>query len=333
MNTARAHQPADNLLALNLKSPHPDISCVLPAFNEEENIEVIIPLLAKQLQLANRSFELIIVDDGSTDRTIERATKLQADYPVVILRLSRNFGKENAITAGLEQARGSAVIILDADLQHPLHLLQRYIELWDEGYEMVYGVRQRRSDQSWILRNSSRLFYRLLSKATSVPIPRGAGDFRLLDRKVVDALNNLPERSRFMKGLYSWVGFKSHPVPFESERRGAGKSNFNFRGLFALAVTGITSFSNLPLRVWTGVGALISSLSILYALFIVGRTLIFGSSVPGWATLTVSILFLGGIQILSIGILGEYIGRIFEEVKGRPNYIVAEVLRPESTDA
>ncbi len=312
------------------RHPAPQVSCVVPAYNEERNLLLLIPRLADRLMSTGRSFEIIVVDDGSTDRTVDSVRGLQDSHPVTLVRLSRNFGKENAITAGLARAHGEAVILMDADLQHPLDLLERYLELWEEGFEMVYGVRHERADQGWLLRHLSRLFYRLLSAVASVPIPRGAGDFRLLDRKVVDALQNLPERGRFMKGLYSWVGFKSHAVPFEHDNRHAGVSTFNFRRLFRLAVTGITAFSDLPLRIWTGVGALISTVAIFYALFIVGRTFVFGVDLPGWATLTVSILFLGGVQILSVGVLGEYVARIFEEVKGRPNYIVAEEIEPHT---
>lgn len=302
----------------------PEISCVVPSYNEEGNITLVIEAISKQLLPTKRTFEIIVVDDGSQDNTLRDAKTCLHTHPVRIICLSRNFGKEEAITAGLKQAHGKAVIVVDADLQEPVHYMDDFLKYWDEGYQMVYTVRAHRDDEPFFKTVGSNIFYWMLDKMTSVHIPPHSRDFRLMDRKVVDALCSLPESNRFMKGLFSWVGFKTKEIPIVIEDRQGGLSKFNYRRLFSLALTGITSFSNWPLRVWTGVGMCISFFSILYALWIAARTLIWGSDVPGWTTITVAIFFLGGIQILSIGVLGEYLARIFSEVKSRPGHIIAE---------
>ena len=303
---------------------HPQISLVVPAFNEAGNIQVVIEAIANEMVTLGRSHEIIVVDDGSSDGTILEAREMIRRFPVRVVRLSRNFGKEHAITAGLKRAVGEAVILIDADLQEPISYLKTFIAHWDEGFEMVYAVRAHRDDETFLKKHGTRAFYWMLNRMTSVKIPPHGRDFRLMDRKVVDALCALPERNRFMKGLYGWVGFKSMKIPVEIERRHGGVSKFNYRRLFDLAVTGLTSFSDVPLRIWTGIGFVISAFSILYAAFITLRTLIYGSDISGWPTITVAILFLGGIQIFSIGILGEYLSRIFCEVKARPGHIVAD---------
>lgn len=302
----------------------PELSFVVPAHNEEANVAPLVKALVAECQALGVTLEIVLVDDGSRDGTATAVTALVPEFPVRLLRLSRNFGKEHALTAGIEHAAGRAVILMDADLQHPVALIGEFIRLWREGYEMVYGLRAHRRDESRFKQTASRGFYRLLGSLTAVPIPPDAGDFRLLDRKAVDALRALPERNRFMKGLYHWVGFRQIAVPYEVAERHSGRSSFNARRLFALAVTGLTSFSQVPLRLASAAGAAVSLCSILYALFIVARTLLIGRDVPGWATLTTGVLFLGGIQLLFIGVLGEYVGRIFDEVKRRPNYIIAE---------
>lgn len=302
----------------------PSITCIVPAFNEVEGITGFINGLCAHLAALTEHYDVIVVDDGSRDGTGFEVIGASGGLPVRLLSLSRNFGKEAAISAGLDASTGEVVVIIDADFQQPFHVIDEFIRQWQQGYDMVYGLRTSRSTDPPVRRFLSRAFYRLLSRCSSVEIPPDAGDFRLMDRRVVDALKGLPERSRFMKGLYNWVGFRSTAVPFVYGDRKQGTTKFNFARLFDLAMTGLTSFSAFPLRLCVGVGATISACSMLYAVFIIARTLLRGADVPGWATLAVAVSFLGGIQLLSIGILGEYVARIFTEVKGRPNYVVAE---------
>ena len=303
---------------------NPEVSLIISAYNEEGNILRTIEAVAEEMVALDRSYEILVIDDGSSDATVEDACSLIKHYPVRVICLSRNFGKENAITAGLRRAMGDAVIILDADLQEPISYLKIFLKHWDEGYKMVFAVRENRDDEPWIKRVASQLYYWALNKMVSVKIPPHGRDFRLLDRKVVDAICSLPERNRFMKGLYGWVGFKSKKIPIQIDPRCGGTSKFNAKRLFDLAVTGLTSFSDVPLRIWTGIGFCVSIFSILYAVFIVIYTLLYGTDVSGWPTITAAVFFLGGIQLLSIGILGEYMSRIFTEVKSRPGHIVAE---------
>jgi glycosyltransferase involved in cell wall biosynthesis len=302
----------------------PSISCVVPAFNEAGGITEFINGLCSHLAALTEHYDVIVVDDGSRDGTGFEVIGASGGLPVRLLSLSRNFGKEAAISAGLDASTGEVVVIIDADFQQPFHVIDEFIRRWQQGYDMVYGLRTSRSTDPPLRRFLSRSFYRLLSRFSSVEIPPDAGDFRLMDRRVVEALKRLPERSRFMKGLYNWVGFRSTAVPFVYGDRKQGTTKFNFARLFDLAMTGLTSFSAFPLRLWVGVGAAISGCSMFYAFFIIFRTLLRGTDVPGWATLAVAVSFLGGIQLLSIGVLGEYVARIFTEVKGRPNYLVAE---------
>lgn len=303
------------------RESEPLICCVLPAFNEEDNLTALIPRLCGQLALLSPRYEILVIDDGSQDKTSEVTVKLSADYPIRLLQLARNFGKESALTAGLDHARGDVVILMDADFQHPINILPVFFTYWQQGFDMVYGIRANRKDESAWKRRCSNYFYAFMAHG-ALPIEPNAGDFRLLDRKVVDVLRALPERSRFMKGLYSWVGFKTIGITYQVENRRTGKSGFNFWRLTELAITGITSFTNLPLRFCSGFGALVSMLSIVYGLYIVLKTLVFGIELPGWATLVAGISFLSGMQLLSIGILGEYIARVFIEVKQRPSYVI-----------
>ncbi|MCP5538284.1 MAG: glycosyltransferase family 2 protein [Akkermansiaceae bacterium] len=300
----------------------PEISCVIPAFNEAENIPCLLKELAAEFAQLARSYEVIIIDDGSRDHTAKVVTEALASYPLRLLKLSRNFGKESAITAGLAHAQGKAVIIMDADLQHPVSYIPRFLKLWGNGAKMVYAIRENRDDESFLKRKLSALFYQLMIHGSEIPVTPNALDFRLLDRQVVDALLTLPEQHRFMKGLYNWVGFEGVALPLTPANRNSGNTKFSIRGLIKFAVTGITSFSSLPLRMWTVIGGLVSLISILYALYVALKTFAFGASVPGWATITCAVFFLGGIQLISIGILGEYVGRIFDEVKRRPNYVI-----------
>lgn len=298
------------------------ISCVVPVFNEESVISSFVAALISLLESQTNQFEIILVDDGSRDRSLLIMQQLASDARIKVIGLSRNFGKEVALTAGLEHASGSVAIILDADFQHPLATIPVFLEHWSQGYDMVYGVRTDRESESYLKRRFANSFYWLMQKITQIDIPPNAGDFRLLDRQVINALNSFPERTRFMKGLYAWVGFKSLAVPFTVQQRAGGKSSWRFTRLTELAITGITSFSDVPLRVWGMIGFLISLVSLVYAIYIVTVTLLYGADLPGFPTLVVAIMFLGGVQLLSIGILGEYIARIFTEVKHRPKYLI-----------
>jgi|TARA_R100000808_G_scaffold22084_1_gene47906 glycosyltransferase involved in cell wall biosynthesis len=303
----------------------PDLSFVIPAFNEEENIAETIRRVDTEARSLVRSYEIIVVDDGSSDGTFQHAKAADRDVPIQVIRLSRNFGKEQAIMAGLEASTGAGVVILDADLQEPLCHLASMIQHRAEGFEVVYAVRAHRDDEPYLKRLFTRVFYKLLNLGTEASIPEDARDFRLMDRRVVDALCELPERNRFMKGLYGWVGFRTKAIEIELEQRGGGKSKFGFRGLLKLGLTGMTSFTNWPLRVWTLIGMSIATLSIVYGLWIVAKTMLFGIDVPGWSTLAVAVFLLGGVQLISIGVLGEYLARVFTEVKGRPGFIIAEI--------
>jgi len=302
----------------------PELSFVIPACNEADNIAETIARVHVEAMRLGLHHEILIVDDGSTDATFHNATALAQGAPVRALRLSRNFGKEQAIMAGLERATGAAVVILDADLQEPISHLETMLAHYRGGVEMVYATRAHRNDETRAKRAMTRLFYRLLGVGSKIYIPPDARDFRLMDRRVVDALCALPERDRFMKGLYGWVGFRSIAVPIELETRQNGTSKFNALGLSRLALTGLTSFTSWPLRMWTGIGMVIAALSILYGVWITLRTLFFGVDVQGWSTLVVAVCLLGGVQLISIGVLGEYLSRVFMEVKGRPGFIIAE---------
>lgn len=302
------------------------ISCIVPAYNEAAGIKKFLQTLVTKLQSLHHPYEIIVIDDGSKDQTsvIVEALANESNNSIKLISFSRNFGKEIALTAGLEHASGDAVIIIDADFQHPLDLIPIFLEKWSEGYDMVYGIRKDRKNETATKRAFSQLFYKLLGLSANINIPPNAGDFRLLDRAVVASLNTCKERSRFMKGLYAWVGFNSVAVPFDVQERTTGKSSWSFFKLTKLGIGGIISFSDLPLQVWGFIGFVISAISFAYGLYIVLKTLIFGVDVPGYATIVVAIMFFGGIQLLSIGILGEYIARIFNEVKNRPAYIIAK---------
>lgn len=298
------------------------ISCIVPVYNEEKLITKFLSQLKESLSQLAHQFEILVVDDGSRDQTLDKILNLPKHYPIKLIRFSRNFGKETALMAGLEHCTGELAILMDADFQHPIDLLPTFLNYWGEGYDMVYGLRQNRDSETPMKRNFAHLFYWLMTKITKIDIPSHAGDFRLLDRKVIDSLNRFRERTRFMKGLYAWVGFEKIGVPYQVHERAEGKSGWGFGKLTELAITGITSFSDVPLRVWGLIGFIISFLSLIYAIYIIAVTLIYGADLPGFPTLVVAIMFLGGIQLLSVGILGEYIARIFTEVKQRPNYII-----------
>ncbi len=303
---------------------HPSISCVVPAYNEAGNLPRLLETLTALLRARPAPWEVIVVDDGSRDDTAAAMRPWAAQPGVRYLRLSRNFGKESALSAGLERARGDVVVLMDADLQHPPALILVMLERWAAGVDMVVAVRESRAEEPWLKRFGTRWFYRIVNAGSHVPIPPDAGDFRLLDRRVVDALVALPERNRFLKGLYAWVGFRTAALPYQPAPRAEGRSSFSFGRLATLALTGVTSFSNLPLRLWSGVGAVVALGALLYGLWVIVEHFIDGHPVPGYATLVTSMMFFSGVQLLSIGILGEYVGRIFDEVKQRPLYLVGE---------
>ena len=302
----------------------PTLSCIVPAYNEAKNLPLLLTALVPALQALTPRWEIIVVDDGSRDNTAAALHPWLQKPGVRYLALSRNFGKEAALTAGLEHAQGQVVLMMDADGQHPLSLLPTLLQGWRDGADAVCAVRDTRADESWAKRLGTRLFYRIVNAGSPVPIPADAGDFRLLDRRVVNALLALPERNRFLKGLYAWVGFRTQFVPYTPDARVAGKSSFSMARLLGLALTGLTAFSTLPLRLWGGVGALVALTAIGYGAWIVIEHLLYGNPVPGWPTVVVGLMFFSGVQLLSIGILGEYIGRIFDEVKRRPLYLLRE---------
>ncbi len=312
----------------------PDISVVIPVFNEAQGLRALVTRLAAVLEGCGVSFEAIFVDDGSQDATLATLRALHAEDPrLSALSFSRNFGKEIAIAAGLDHARGRAVVIMDADLQHPPEVLRDFIAKWREGYQNVYGQRTDRAADPKMRSFFTQIFYDLLDQFGEVSLPPGAGDFRLLDRQAVDALLKMRERVRFTKGLYAWIGFRSIGVPFEVKARAHGESKFNFRKLLRFALDGLMSFSSMPLKVWAYVGMAISGFALAMAAYFFIRTMIFGVDVPGFPSLIVSIAFFSGVQLLSLGVLGEYIARIFAEVKGRPLYLVAERLGVEDAEA
>jgi polyisoprenyl-phosphate glycosyltransferase len=309
----------------------PHITVMVPAYNEEKNIAHTLQNIRGVLQQMSPHWDMVVVDDGSRDQTAQVVQSLVDDCHVTLVRFSRNFGKENAISAGLSYAKGDVVICMDADGQHASELMLTMLEKWREGYDMVYAVRQDREQESSFKLWGSRLFYRMMSASTHVEIPRDAGDFRLMNRKVVDALCALPERNRFMKGIYAWVGYKSIGIPYTPLPRLHGESAYSKLKLIALAWTGITSFSVLPLRLASLTGATLALLAFAYGAVVVVDALFFHESVPGWPTVVASMMFFAGVQLLFIGVLGEYLARVYDEVKGRPPYIVAEVVAPTAS--
>ena len=303
----------------------PTVSCVLPAFNEAGNLPNVVPDILQALRGLFSAVELIIIDDGSRDDTLKVARRLREIHPeVVVLELSRNFGKESALTAGLQATRGDVVVLMDADGQHPVTLIPEMLAQWRKGLDVVYAVRRSRLDQTPLQRHLTGVFYELVNFGNRVKIPAHAGDFRLMDRAVVNALNELPERNRFMKGLYAWVGFPSIAIDYEPLLRQEGKSNFGLMGSVKLALTGFTAFSIAPLRLLALLGLLMAFLSIAYGMWITFEYFAWGIEVPGYATIMVSTMFLSGVQMLGIGVVAEYVGRIYEEVKQRPTFLVRQ---------
>lgn len=307
------------------ENPPPEISVAIPVFNEAANLRPLVARLKPVLERCAASFEIVFVDDGSSDATLAGLRELhKEDARVKAVSFSRNFGKEIAIAAALDHSRGAAVVLMDADLQHPPETIAQFIAKWREGYKNVYGVRRDRAGEPLLRTLFANLFYGLFDRFGETPLPRGAGDFRLLDRQAIDALSRMRERARFSKGLFAWIGFKSIGVPFEVEERASGRSKFNYAKLIRFALDGLMSFSSVPLKVWAVVGIIVSTFALAMAAYYFWRTVFYGVDVPGYASLIVSIAFLGGMQLFSLGVLGEYIALIFAEVKGRPLYLVAE---------
>jgi len=303
------------------------LSLVAPMYNEGEVCDLFFERTLPILEAITPDFEIICVDDGSKDDTVPRLHAAhRRDKRIKVIAFSRNFGKEVALTAGIERATGDAVIPIDADLQDPPELIADLVEKWREGYDSVLAVRTDRSSDGYLKRTTANLFYRVIGRMSDVPIPANAGDFRLLDRVVVEALRAMPERNRFMKGLYAWAGFRTATVGYVRPARVAGTTKLRFWKLWNLALEGILSFSTLPLRMWSYVGLAVAAMAGVYGIVIVVRTLIHGVDVPGYASLLAAILFLSGINMIGLGILGEYVGRIFLEVKRRPLYLIGSTL-------
>jgi glycosyltransferase involved in cell wall biosynthesis len=307
-------------------SAAPSLSVVIPLYNESGALGLLHQRLSAVLdRLVLSGREVVFVDDGSRDSTFDEVAALCAIDPTLrAIRFARNFGKEAAMAAGLRAATGDVVVLMDGDLQHPPELIPELLARWEQGAMMVTAVRRSRVTDPWLRRKLSQGFYRLFGKVSEVQLTEGGGDFRVFDRAVVDAINSLPERTRFMKGITSWVGFRQEEVAFEPAERAAGASAWSLLRLLRYAIDGLSAFSTLPLRVWSSIGLVLATLSGLYGGWLVVRTLIWGIDVPGYASTMVAVLFLSGIQLISLGVLGEYVGRIFTEVKGRPLFLVSE---------
>ena len=303
----------------------PSVSFVMPCRNEARNLEILLPLLVGRAARLVRHWEVVLVDDGSTDDTAEVMTRWAEHPGIRVVLLSRNFGKEAALTCGLEHAGGDVVISMDADLQHPPRMIDEMLAHWQSGADVVYAVKANRDDEGAFRRWGSRTFYRLLNAFERFKVPPDGGDFRLMDRAVVDALLALPERNRFMKGLYAWVGFRAVPITYLPEERRHGKSHFNLPRLLNLSLDGLTAFTTWPLRLATVFGVLVALGAMAYGIYLTVVYLLWGNDVSGWTTIVVGLTVLLGIQMVLLGIMGEYIGRIFEEVKGRPIYVVKDV--------
>lgn len=303
-----------------------DLSIVIPVYNESENIRHLYERLTTVLKQMNVSSELIFVNDGSRDDSLELIKKFSADDPrIKYISFSRNFGHQIAISAGIDKSHGNAVAIIDADMQDPPELIPLLYKKYSEGFDVVYTKRSRRKDRSIIKKTAYKLFYRILSRISSIPIPLDAGDFRIISRKVADVLKNMPEQQKFLRGQITWIGFRQTHIEYEREQRAGGKPEYTYRKLIHLALDGITSFSNLPLRIATIAGLIVSGISFLLILYALYSYFFFGQSTPkGWTSLMISILFIGGIQLLSIGIIGEYISRLITNVRQRPLYIIEE---------
>jgi polyisoprenyl-phosphate glycosyltransferase len=319
MNPIQEHCPADTL-----RKKRESLSIIVPVFNEALVVQQFYSRTSAVLATLDCDYELLFVDDGSTDHSVATLLQIAAqDQRVGLICLSRNFGKEVATSAGLDASVGDAVIVIDADLQHPPELITEFVARWREGYEVVVATRSREDSEGWFKRQSSRLYYRLLNRLSNVDIPVDTGDFRLMSRAVVKAVCSMREHHRYMKGLFAWAGFKSIAIPYSRAHRQGGDSKWGNLKLFALAIEGITSFSIVPLRFATIMGFLVAMGTFTYAVYFVIKTLLFGEVVRGFPTLITLILFISGVQLLCLGVIGEYLGRVYNEAKRRPLYFVA----------
>jgi len=308
---------------INMQKNTELLSIIIPFYNEQEVITECQARLSSAVQTINMNVEMIYINDGSKDNTLSILTKLlETDSRIKIIDLSRNFGKEIAMTAGIDAAKGDAVIVIDADLQDPPELMPKMVEKWREGFDVVYAKRVERKGESFMKKLTARLFYKLINKISDTEIPENVGDFRLMSRQAVNALNEVRERKRFMKGLFAWIGFPQTAIEYSRDPRFAGETNWNYGKLIKFAVEGISSFTQEPLRLATYAGFLTALGAFIFGLYFIAKTLIFGEAVQGFTTLITVILFFSGVQLLSIGILGEYIGHMFIESKQRPLYFV-----------
>lgn len=304
----------------------PRLSCVIPCYNEAANLRLLLPILGEHLKASASEWEVILVNDGSRDDTSAVFDEWTRQPGIRAIEFSRNFGKEAALTAGLQAANGDVVVLMDADMQHPPELVAEMVQQWQAGADVVYALRANRDDESMFKQLGTRAFYRLINAKSRFQVPPDAGDFRLMDRSVVEALLALPERNRFMKGLYAWVGFKSVAIPYEPAERAVGTTNYSALKLIAFSIDGLTAFTTWPLRVASIAGMVMALLAFVYGSYVIVDFLIYGNKVSGWTTIIVLLSFFVGIQLIGLGILGEYIARIFEEVKSRPLYVVRRSL-------
>lgn len=302
------------------------ISILIPAYNEQEVLSHLYERLNKLAgETSDYDFELLFVNDGSRDRTLEIIKNYaEKDPRIAYINLSRNFGKETAMLAGLDHVTGDATVIIDADLQDPPELIPQMLKYWEEGYDDVYARRTSRKGESWLKKTTSSVFYRVLQHSTRIPIQQDTGDFRLLDKRCVEALRQIRESQRYTKGMFSWIGYKKKEIAYERDPRAAGETKWNYLKLLNFAIDGITSFTTSPLRISSVFGVLVSFAAFIYILYLVIRTAVYGTDLAGYPSMMAVILFLGGIQLLSLGIIGEYVGRIFNETKNRPLYFVEE---------
>lgn len=309
----------------------PAISIICPCYNEQEVLSAFHARITEILESTGFTYELVFVNDGSKDNTLAVLKKMAVlDEHIEVLNLSRNFGKEAALTAGLDHAKGNAIIPIDADLQDPPELILDFIREWEKGFDVVVAKRVDRSSDTWAKKITANLFYKFHNKIANVEIPDNVGDYRLITRKVVNAIQLLPENQRFMKGIFSWVGFRTSVVEYVRQPRAAGETSFNGWRLWNFALEGITSFSTAPLRIWLYLGVLFSSIAFIYGCIIIFKTMMFGVDLPGYASLLTAILFFGGIQLIGLGVMGEYIGRLYMESKKRPVYIIDDEKNDQS---